>query len=50
MAVVELVGASIWVPCLAHDKDVGFQPEWIRVDGDGANVDVGVIAGSLTGG
>lgn len=49
MAVVELVGASIRVPGLAHDDDVGFQTEWIRVDGDGANVDIGVVTWSLTG-
>jgi len=49
MAVVELVGASIWVPGLAHDNDVGLQAKWIRVDGDGANVDIRVVTGSLTG-
>lgn len=49
MAVVKFVGASIWVPGLAHDDDVGFQTERIRVDGNGANVDIGVVACCLTG-
>ena len=49
VAVVELVGAPIWVPCLAHHDDVGFQTEWIGEDGDRANVDIGVVARSLAG-
>ena len=49
VAVVELVGAPIWIPCLTHDNNVGFQTEWIGKDGYRANVDVGVIAGSLAG-
>ena len=49
VTVVEFVGAPIWIPCLAHDDDVGFQTERIGEDSDGANVDIRVVAGSLAG-
>ncbi len=50
MAVVVLVGASIGIPGLAQDKDVFAETEGVGIDGDGANVDVGVVTGSLTSG
>jgi len=50
VTVVKLVGAAIGVPGLAKDKDVVTLTEGIGEDGTGAQVDVGVIAGGLTGG
>lgn len=48
VAVVELVGGSIRVPGLAEDEDVVTQTEGIGEDGDGAQVDIGVVTGGLT--
>jgi hypothetical protein len=50
VTVVELVGAPIRIPGLAQDEDVVPLAEGIREDGDGANVDIGVVAGRLAGG
>ena len=50
MAVVELVGAPIRIPGLAHDQNVGLQTERIGIDGHGANIDIGVVAWGLAGG
>lgn len=49
MAVVELVGRAIRIPGLAQDKDVVASAEGVREDGNGADVDVGVVAGGLAG-
>ena len=49
VAVVEFVGRSIWVPALGHDKDVVTSTDWVREDGHGADVDVGVVSWSLVG-
>ena len=50
MTVVVLVRASIGIPSLAEDKDIWAKTEGIGIDGDGANVDIGVVTGCLTGG
>ena len=50
VTVVELVGGSIVVPGLAQDEDVLAATEGIWVDGNGAQVDVGVVARGLAGG
>lgn len=50
VAVVELVGGAIGVPGLAQDQDVLAGAEGVGVDGDRADVDVGVVAGGLAGG
>ena len=50
MAVVVFVWRSIRIPGLAHDQDVGFQADGINVHCDGSNVDIGIVAGGLTGG
>ena len=47
MTEVELVRLAIAHPRLAHDKDVGPAAERVVVDGDGAEVDVGVVTRSL---
>lgn len=49
VTVVELVGASIGVPGLTEDKDVVTLAERIGEDGTGAQVNVGVTTGGLTG-
>ena len=48
MTIIELVGAAVMVPGLAHDKDVVATTERIGEDGNGAKVDIRVIARSLT--
>lgn len=50
VAVVVLVGGPIRIPGLGHDQDVVATSERIGEDGDGANVDIRVVAGRLTGG
>ena len=50
VSVVELVGASIRVPSLAHDKNVGFKANRIGENGNWSNVDIGVVSGGLSGG
>lgn len=47
MAVVELVGGSVGVPGLTEDEDVVTETEGIGEDGDGAQVDIGVVTGGL---
>lgn len=47
MAVVELVGGSIGIPGLTEDEDVVTETEGIGEDGDGAQVDIGVVTGGL---
>lgn len=44
---VEGVGGSIGHPGLAHDEDVVAESPGIGVVGDGAEVDIGVVAGGL---
>jgi len=50
MTVVELVGGSIGIPGLAEDEDVVTLTEGVREDGDGTEVDIGVVTGGLAGG
>jgi hypothetical protein len=50
MAVVELVGGAVGVPALGEDDDIGGTAERIGEDGDGPQVDVGVVTGGLAGG
>lgn len=50
MAVVVLVGGAVGIPALGEDDDVGGAAEGIGVDGAGAQVDIGVVTGSLLGG
>ena len=50
VAVVEFVWRSIGIPGLAHDQDVGFQADGIRIHGNGADVDIRVVTRGLTGG
>lgn len=47
MTVVELVWGSIRVPALCDNQDVGGTTEWIGVDGNGSEVDIGVVARGL---
>lgn len=47
MAVVVLVRSAVGVPALGEDNDVGRAAERIGVDGGRAQVDIGVVAGSL---
>ena len=47
MTVVELVRSAIIVPALGQDKDIGRATERIRVNGDGADIHVGVVTASL---
>jgi hypothetical protein len=47
MAVVELVWGSIGVPALSENQDVGGTTEWIGEDGNGTEVDIGVVAWGL---
>ena len=44
---VEGVGLAIRHPGLAHDEDVGSAAEGVVVDGNGAKVDIRVVARSL---
>ena len=48
MTIVELVGAAVVVPGLAHDQDIIATTERIGKDGNRAKVDIGIIARSLT--
>ena len=48
MTEVEFVGSAIVVPAFAHNKDVVAPSERIREDSNGAEVDIGVVARSLT--
>lgn len=48
--VVELVGRAIGVPALSEDEDVGGATEGVGEDGNGLQVDVGVVTGGLAGG
>jgi hypothetical protein len=50
VTVVELVGSAIGVPGLAEDEDVVTLPEGVGVDGNGADVDIGVVTGGLASG
>ena len=50
VAVVELVGGAIGVPGLTEDKDVVSLAEGVREDSNGADIDIGVVAGGLAGG
>lgn len=45
---VEGVGLAIGHPGLAHDEDIGLAAEGVVVDGNGAEVDIRVVARSLT--
>lgn len=47
VAEVVLVGRAVGHVRLAHDQDVVTQTEGVRVHGDGAKVDIRVVAGSL---
>lgn len=48
--VVELVGGSIGIPALGENQDVWGTTEWVGEDGNGAEVDIRVVAWSLAGG
>lgn len=48
VAVVEFVGGTVRVPALSQDEDVVAATEWIREHGDGTEVDIGVLTGSLS--
>jgi len=50
MAVIVLVGSSVWVPGLAENKNVWEFADRIWEDGYWAQVDIGVVSGSLAGG
>lgn len=50
VAEVERVGLAVGHPGLAHYEDVVAEAEGVRVHCDGAEVDVGVVAGGLRGG
>jgi hypothetical protein len=50
VTVVELVGASIGIPGLAENEDVVTLAEGVGEDGDGAEVDIGVVTGGLASG
>lgn len=41
------VGLAVGAPRLAHDEDVVTETERVRVEGDGAEVDIGIVAGRL---
>lgn len=49
MAVVELVGASIWIPGLAHNDHIRGQTDRVGEECNRTNVDVRVVARSLVG-
>lgn len=50
MSVVVLVGGAIGVPALGKNENVGRSAEWVGEDGNGLQVDIRVVAGSLVGG
>lgn len=50
MTVVVLVRSAIGIPGLSQDQDVGVASERIGKDGDGLQVDIGVVTRSLAGG
>ena len=50
MSVVELVGRTVVIPAFTHDEHVVTSAEGIWENSNGAEVDVGVVAGGLTGG
>lgn len=50
MSVVVLVRGTISVPALSENNDVGRATERIGEDGARSEVDIGVVAGSLSGG
>lgn len=47
---VELVGAAIRIPGLTEDENVVTLAEGVGEDGNGAEIDIGVVTGGLTGG
>jgi len=47
VAVVELVWGSIGIPALGNDQDVGSTTEGVGEDGNGSEVDIRVVTGSL---
>lgn len=49
VTVIELVGGAIGVPALGENEDVVATAEGIGEDGDGAEVDIRVLTGSLGG-
>ena len=49
VAIVVLVRAPIRIPGLAHDQNVGLHTDGVGVQGHGADVHVGVVAGRLAG-
>ena len=49
VAIVELVGGSVWIPGLAHDNHVGGEADRVREYCDRADKDVRVFAPSLAG-
>lgn len=50
VAVVVLVGGAVCVPALSEHQDVLAEPDRVRVDGYGLQVDVRVVAGGLARG
>lgn len=50
VTVVEFVGASIGIPGLAENEDVVTLSEGVGEEGNGTEVDIGVLAGGLVGG
>ena len=50
MAMVVLVGSAIGIPGLGQDQNVGRSSERVGEDGDGLQVDIGVLTRSLVGG
>jgi hypothetical protein len=50
VAVVELVRGTVGVPALSQDEKVVATAEWIGEGGHGTEVDIGVLARSLSGG
>lgn len=49
VTVIELVGASIWIPGLAQHQNIVAATERIGKDGTGADVNIGVVPRSLSG-
>ena len=50
VAVVVLVGRAVRVPALGEHEDVLAEADRVRVDGDGLEVDIRVVAGGLARG
>ncbi|KAH3663872.1 hypothetical protein OGAPHI_005275 [Ogataea philodendri] len=50
MSVVELVWSSVVVPALSQDNNVVALSEWVWVESDRSEVDIGVVAWGLAGG